>query len=218
MNSSVLHMLPFSPSKIPLYFYSVSLSPLSPFIPPLKTVHPGARAAAIQLSHTRAVFPRHACPWLTAAVPGEGFSSNKWDSLSERSWETTTDDATECFVSESLFFPYFFIIAGSCGMSFYFESHRAGFFLKGEGREWNTCHDPPCLVTVVFVYFCFVVGFYFFLKQFEQYVFCFQCHLNLEGQQRPVFLPLASICIIASSMLATPGISVAKWILKLNVL
>lgn len=63
----------------------------------------------------------------------------------------------------NLFFsPYFFIIAGSCGMSFYFESHRAGFFKGGGGREWNTCHDPPCLVTVVFVYFCFVVGFYFF--------------------------------------------------------
>lgn len=161
MNSSVLHMLPFSPSKIPLYFHSVSLSPLSPFIPPLKTVHPGARAAAIQLSHTRAVFPRHACPWLTAAVPGEGFSSNKWDSLSERSWETTTDDATECFVSESLFFFLFFSLLQ--GLVVWVSTLKVTVlaFLKGEGREWNTCHDPPCLVTVVIVYFCFVVGFYF---------------------------------------------------------
>lgn len=162
MNSSVLHMLPFSPSKIPLYFHSVSLSPLSPFIPPLKTVHPGARAAAIQLSHTRAVFPRHACPWLTAAVPGEGFSSNKWDSLSERSWETTTDDATECFVSESLFFPLFFHYCRVLWYEFLLWKSPCWLFFKGggEGMEhvsWSAMfgHSSVC----IFLFCCWILLF-----------------------------------------------------------
>lgn len=164
MNSSVLHMLPFSPSKIPLYFHSVSLSPCLPSFPRWKPFTPVQEQLQFN-SRTREQFSHatRAPDWQLLCL-GRGLAAtSEIPSQRDRGKRRQTTRQNALF-RNLFFFPYFFIIAGSCGMSFYFESHRAGFFLKGEGREWNTCHDPPCLVTVVFVYFCFVVGFYFFLS------------------------------------------------------
>lgn len=157
-------MLPYSPSKnSSIFSLSVSFPPVSLHSPLWKPFTPVQEQLQLN-SRTREQFSHatRAPDWQLLCL-GRGLAATS-EIPSQRDRGKRRQTTRQNALFRNLFFsPYFFIIAGSCGMSFYFESHRAGFFKGGRGRGGDGTRvtirhvwSQQCLC----ILFCWIIFFH----------------------------------------------------------